>query len=610
MSQDDISATITRIPLNQIIVLPGHNPRRTFRKSSFERLVDSIKEHGLIQAITVRPNPSGPGFALVTGERRFRACRQLGFDDLPCVVRDVDDQNARLLALLENLCRDELSVADEALSAQDIVDLYEGDHESAANALGWSLKKLRHRLRLLHCSDQVMDALGEERITLAHAELLATVPREMQDKALPRVLERNMAVDELREQVKGFSLPLSHATFDRSAAGCNTCPSNSSLQAELFETHVGDARCTNRACFAAHTNKALQLKVSSLREDYGIVALRTEKPPGRAIPLVVQGPNGVGPEQFGACRACKHRGAILDDLLGPTTGHVEAPLCFDSPCYAKKVAAYQGHLASIDQGVSEDESPAGDEQDSSDRANGAATVKRPTKAAAKKAVKAKKPQRPQIKASPAAVVDQHAATVRRVIAAQLASDPRRQLALAVYALARVVADETGRDGAEAVFKQLKLPGKPRTGSQGHSHLPAALAQMSQPDLEAALQRTAIALFDRKPSETGANRRLDRRAAAALLIDDSPSALSSHVLIDKAFLEAHTKAGLEDFLEQSKFADWMRGQEGGEKRYNAMLAGRKDDIVKAVLDAKYPGFDSFVPSSLTMQIANWRKQALR
>lgn len=607
MTSDDSSPTITKIPIDQIVVPPDHNPRRKFRTTSFERFVDSIKQHGLIQAITVRPNPRGPGFALVTGERRLRACRLLEFQDLPCVVRDVDDQTARLLALLENLDREDLSVADEALSAQDIVDLYEGDHQNAANALGWSLKKLRHRLRLLHCSDQVMDALGEGKITLAHAELLASVPRDMQDKALPRVLERNMTVDELRDQVKGFSLPLSQAIFDRSVAGCNTCPSNSSLQAELFEAHVGDARCTNRTCFAAHTNTALQSKLAGLKDEFGIVAMRTEKAVGRTIPLVVLGPNGVGPDQFGACRGCKHRGAILDDLLGPTTGQIEAPLCFDAPCHQEKVAAYQSQLASSSDGTGPEEESSDDESDDTQPSKPSAAAKRVSKAAAKKSAKAPKPQ---IKASPSAVVDQHAATVRRAMAAQLAADQKLPLALAVYALARIVADETGRDSAEVVFKELKLPGKPRTGSQGHTHVPAALAQMSRTDLEAALQRTAVALFDRKPSEIGANRRLDRRAAAALLIKDAPDALGAHVVINKAFLDAHTKPGLEEFLEQSRFAEWMKSQDGGGKRYASMLAGRKEDIVKSILAAKYPGFDAFVPPSLTTQIANWRKQAHR
>jgi ParB family chromosome partitioning protein len=588
------------IPLAAIHVAPGHNPRKHFKPAKFERLVESIKADGLIQAITVRPNPHGDGFELISGERRLRACRQLNFADIPAVVRDVDDATSRRLALLENLDRDNLSVADEALSAQGHVDAYDGDHDAAARALGWSTQKLKHRLRLLHCAEDVLNALGEEHITLAHAELLAMLPSEAQLKALPRILERNVSVAELREQINGFSTPLAQAVFDRAAAGCGTCPFNSDFQSQLFEAHVGrDARCGNRECFSANTEKALEAKRTELRDEFGTVAFLTEKVPGATIPLVIHGESGVGTTQYAKCRGCAFRGCVIDNRVGATTGKVDQPLCFDRACHTERV---EEHRATLNPPSTEAEASTPEAQASVSPG----TTRTPTKA--KAATGSKKPAKAAAaKATPAAVADQHAATLRRALTTRMQTDPTLVLSLALYGLMRTVADESGRDGIDAVTKELKLSvPKGKGGAALHTQIPAALVQLEKPALQQAIVAAATLLFERNADEIVFNRKVNRRSLVASLVEQAQIDLVPFVRVDEAFLSAHTKTALEDVLEEAGFAAWMKAQDGGEKRLKGLLAGSKADLVKGVLAAAYPGFATYLPSALGEQSASWRK----
>lgn len=586
------------LPVRSIVVAPGHNPRRHFKQAEFDRLVESIRDNGLISPITVRPSPSGEGYELVAGERRLRALRALNQEQVPALVRELDDAQAHQLALLENLDRSDLAPVEEALVAQRHVDAYEGDHDAAARALGWPLQRLRHRLRLLHCTPEVLDALVEERLTLGHAELLATLPAEQQGKALPRILSEGISVADLKEQLQGFSTPLSQAIFDREVAGCATCPHNSSCQRELFATHIAEARCTNRPCFTRLTNEALEAKRATLKEEFGTVSLLTEKVPGATIPLVQFGDTGVGAAAFAACRGCKHFGAVLDDRLGATTGRVDQPLCFDRGCHSTKVADYQATLAPP---------PAPDSVEAAPGASEPSTAKpKPAPAAA-----GKKPAANHAKATPGAVADQYAAILRRAVSSHAQSDPVTILSLALYALMRVAADEVGRNGVEAVAKALGLPaGKSRSSTGKQNSIPLALLALDKPALQQGIVGAALHLLNENPDEqqTVFHGKLHRRALVASIAARKNLDLLPFIRIDSEFLAAHTKAGIEQILDESGFTQWMKDQPDGSKRLKALLASGKGDLVKGVIEAAYPGFATYVPSALIAQSAAWQKLA--
>lgn len=597
--QTETTVAPQNIRLAAIHVAPGHNPRKHFKQSEFDRLVESIRENDLLTPILVRPNPNGDGYELIAGERRLRAMRVLKRDEIPALVRQLDDVEARRAALIENIDRANLSVAEECLASQSHVDAYDGDHEAAAKALGWGLQKLKHRLRLLHCAPDVMQALVEERLTQAHAELLATLPVEAQLKALPRILDQQVSVADLKEQLHGFATPLAQAIFDREAAGCGTCQYNSETQRSLFSTHIGEARCTNRPCYTAKTTTALEAKRATLREEFGTVVLLTEKVPGSMVPLVIHGEAGVGAAQFAKCRGCAFRGAVVDDRLGTTTGRVDQPMCFNRSCNSERIAEHRETL-------NPPSDPAADAQDAPTPST-AHAAKRATQSPSKGAAAKKAPAKAAAKATPAAVADQHAGTVRRALSARLQTDPTLVLSLALYGLLRAAAEETGREGIEAVMKEVGIaPPKGKSASATHTLIPASLAKMEKPALQQAIVATAALMFDRNADEMPFHRKINRRSLAAMLVDHAQIDLMPYVRVDADFLAAHTKAALEDVLDESGFTAWLKAQPDGEKRLRALLAGSKGDLVKGVLDAGYPGFTSYLPSALTDQAATWRK----
>lgn len=575
--------------ISEIRVPEGHNPRENFNAADHERLVESIRDHGLITPIMVRPCYDGGGYLLVAGERRLRACKALGKEAIPALIRDVDETQAHRLALLENLDRKELSPAEEALVAQRHVDGYEGDHEAAAKSLGWGVQKLRHRLRLLHCAAEVMDALVYDKLTLGHAELLATLPADRQLKALPKILAEGITVAALKEQLQAFSVSLSDAAFDTAKAGCMGCQYNSTTQGQLFESNIGAGRCTNRECFGEKTREALDEKRTTLKEEFGTVAFLTEKLPDSTIPILINGQSGIGREAFAQCRGCAHFGAVIDDRLGASTGKVDRQLCFNRTCHTEKVQAYQRTLA-----------PTPSQPPS---------IVTPVAAADAIPVKASKPDTGDAavsapRALPKAVEAQYAAVVRQAVKVQLATHEESVLGLAVYGMMRLAADETGRAGVRAIAKELSLG---EVGSQ-HNGLVMGLMQRDKGDLERLLVKAMAALLDTNPDEnSGMDVKLNRRELGGRVVREFGLDLSAFVKVDEGFLSAHTKAGITQLLDESGFSQWMRSRPDGEKAFKDLVASSKADLIKGILAANYQGFAGYVPNSLQKKVDEWARK---
>lgn len=598
------------IPRTSIHVSAEFNPRKTFSDQDTAEFAARIQRSGWLSPLLVRPDPSGNGYLLVAGERRFRAVTFLGWDQVPVTIKLLDDVEHRKLALAENADRKELSVAEEAMAAQEHVDAYGGDHEQAAASLGWPVQRLRHRLRLLHASPDVMDALLTEKIQLGHAELLATLPAENQAKALPRVLEQGMSVAQLREQLNGFATPLSKAIFDR--ADCANCPFNSECQGSLFATHIESGLCTNRACFQDKTQQALHAKRDALRDDFGSVVLLSEKVAGTTIPLVKFGESGVGEEQYQACRSCEWRGACVVDSPGPTCGHVESPLCFNLTCHRTKVEAYQQTFSTADA----DE--AGDD-DADQATDGGATAQGlPGKSAAagssakatgkgKGGAKGKGGKAaPQARATLKAVVGQYAGITRRAASVSIQRDVRLPLAFAAYGLLQAVADEVPRATFAEVCKRLEAPFSGEGGDSARKHrseVVMALAAMEEGQLRDLMQRAVLYLFDTDPDGVSFQGKLNRRSLAARIAEEAGTDLTPFVVVDQAFLDAHTRDAMAHVLLESGFKAWMEEQEGGAKRYSALVAMKKEDAVKAILAAGFD-FTGYRPGGLDHEVKEW------
>ena len=163
--------TVTTLPLREIEPDP-EQPRKTCDEAALAELSASIAENGLLQPIAVRPKKAGPGYIIIAGERRWRAARMAGLDEVPVLVKEVSDEQAAALALIENLQREDLDPIEEAEGCQQLIDKYGLTQETAAKRLGKSRSALANTLRLLALPDPVRRQVRDGKLTAGHAKAL------------------------------------------------------------------------------------------------------------------------------------------------------------------------------------------------------------------------------------------------------------------------------------------------------------------------------------------------------------------------------------------------------------------------------------------------------
>jgi ParB/RepB/Spo0J family partition protein len=239
------------VPLSRI--RPGYNPRRYFNRKKLDELVVSLRLRGMIQPMLVRPVEDSEDYEIVVGGRRHKAALEaFGVDgSVPVIIREMTDQEALEAAIDENDIRDDASETEQADAAVRVLAACNNDRAEALARLGWSRSKFDRRLALAGLADIVKTALDERRIKIGHAELLAAVPADKQDKALETILKADLDIAKTRELLMRVTQSLADACFDKSE--CTTCPFNSATQRALFETHVDDGHCTNAPCFQLKT---------------------------------------------------------------------------------------------------------------------------------------------------------------------------------------------------------------------------------------------------------------------------------------------------------------------------------------------------------------------
>lgn len=329
--------TNTTAPLHKI--RRRTNPRTYRNPTEFAELRASVKLHGVIQPILVRPiEPDGEYvFEEVAGEGRYLAAyEEHGPDyEMPIFIKDIDDDTADTLAGVENVQRADMPPADEAVWASNLLGRAKGDRDEAARVAGWSRSTLDKRLALMNCSPLVREALTHEQIQLGHAELLATLEKEKQDKFLPVIINEKKSIAELKKTIEAAACSLEKAIFDKTQ--CATCQHNSSLQTEMFGEAIATGNCTNRACYTEKSDRKLEGIAYGLKDEYQVVRIIRPGDNETRIQLQVDGPTGVGEEQAKACHGCQNFGAAVSGLPG-YLGKVYSGQCFDTACNAEKVA--------------------------------------------------------------------------------------------------------------------------------------------------------------------------------------------------------------------------------------------------------------------------------
>ena len=172
---DDAAAST--LPLREIEPDPAQ-PRKKFDDDALNQLADSITENGLLQPIAVRPKKLGTGYIIIAGERRWRAVRLAGLDEVPVIIKDVSDEQAAALALIENLQREDLNPIEVAEGCHQLIEKYGLTQETAAKKLGKSRSAVTNSLRLLALPEDVRRKVSAGVLSAGHAKVLLGLPTQ------------------------------------------------------------------------------------------------------------------------------------------------------------------------------------------------------------------------------------------------------------------------------------------------------------------------------------------------------------------------------------------------------------------------------------------------
>lgn len=191
------------LPISQ--VEPGLNqPRKRFDPDSLSELADSIRIHGVIQPLTVRRLSSGY-YQIIAGERRWRAAKQAGLDEIPVVIIEADDRKVMELGLIENLQREDLNPAEEARGYQTLMTEYGLTQEQVAQRMGKSRPAVTNALRLLNLPEDLMALVEDGSLSAGHARALLGAPNQtLQRQAAKAVLEKGLSVRQTEALVKAL----------------------------------------------------------------------------------------------------------------------------------------------------------------------------------------------------------------------------------------------------------------------------------------------------------------------------------------------------------------------------------------------------------------------
>ena len=191
------------LPISQ--VEPGLNqPRKRFEQGALDDLAESIRVHGIIQPLTVRRLATGY-YQIIAGERRWRAAKAAGLQEVPAVIIEADDRKVMELGLIENLQREDLNPAEEARGYRTLMEEYGLPQEQVAQQMGKSRPAITNTLRLLALPDEVMHLLEEGTLSAGHARALLSLPSPgLQREAAKRVVEEQLSVRQTEALVKAL----------------------------------------------------------------------------------------------------------------------------------------------------------------------------------------------------------------------------------------------------------------------------------------------------------------------------------------------------------------------------------------------------------------------
>lgn len=178
-----------------------YQPRVHFEPEALQELADSIKEQGVIQPVVVRPKVSG-GYELIAGERRWRASQLAGLSEIPAVVKELNDQAAAAVSLIENIQREDLNPLEESRALQRLIDEFDMTHQQVAEAVSRSRTSVTNLLRLRDLNEDVKILVDERQLDMGHARALLSLTGTEQSQIAKRVADKGLSVRETEQLVR------------------------------------------------------------------------------------------------------------------------------------------------------------------------------------------------------------------------------------------------------------------------------------------------------------------------------------------------------------------------------------------------------------------------
>ncbi|MBF8984432.1 ParB/RepB/Spo0J family partition protein [Lutibacter sp. B2] len=178
-------------------------PRKKFDTEKIQMLAESIKTHGVIQPIVVRPVENG--YEIIAGERRWKATQKAGLKEIPCIIKDIDERERMEIALIENLQREDLNSLEEAVAYKTLMDLYNLTQEQISSIVGKSRSHIANIIRLLHLSEDVKNMVISGDITGGHARaLLRITDDKVQKEIADKIVQHELSVRETEKLIAGI----------------------------------------------------------------------------------------------------------------------------------------------------------------------------------------------------------------------------------------------------------------------------------------------------------------------------------------------------------------------------------------------------------------------
>ena len=204
-TQSKTEGSLRELPVSNLV--PGkYQPRTRMDKAALEELAQSVKDRGIVQPILVR-EVTGGKFEIVAGERRWRAAQIAGLATVPALVRDIPDEQALGIGLIENIQREDLNAIEEAAGIKRLIDEFKLTHETAAQAVGRSRAAVSNLLRLLELAKPVQEMLMDAKLDMGHARALLALSKAKQVELAHQIIAKSLSVREAERLVKHESDP-------------------------------------------------------------------------------------------------------------------------------------------------------------------------------------------------------------------------------------------------------------------------------------------------------------------------------------------------------------------------------------------------------------------